>query len=167
MRQKGYIDMWNAASHSDEENLRWAWLRAVEWMGWPTFLSQVFAPVLLIFYPWHWVLGGLIVTHFAWRNFVASRWVSMIADQGPMFVMLRFIAAPVSAFVIWQQHHRWIAAVALLWPWVAPLVVGWALLIPQSLMEAMTPLGEQAQIGVIQKRFMRLLGRENSDASTA
>jgi hypothetical protein len=32
--------MWNPDRHPDEENLRWAWLRAIEWKHWPLFFPE-------------------------------------------------------------------------------------------------------------------------------
>ena len=46
---------WNPGQHSDDDNLRWSWLRAVEWGRWPVFLSQPIGPVLLIWLPWQQV----------------------------------------------------------------------------------------------------------------
>jgi hypothetical protein len=150
--------MWNVADHTKEDNLRWAWLRAVEWIDWPLFLSQFVVPILLCFYPWQWVVGGLLVLVFIWRNFVASWWVSTIAGYGPPLVLLKFITAPSSAFILWKQHHFWLAPVALLWPWIGPLFVGFLLVIPQAVVEALTPIGNQAQVGAVQQRFLKRLG---------
>ena len=41
--QEGCL-VWNPADHSDQDNLTWSFLRAVEWGRWPIFLSQPVAP---------------------------------------------------------------------------------------------------------------------------
>ena len=71
---------------------------------------------------------------------------SMIADLGPIFVLLKFVSAPVSAFLLWREHHPWTALMALLWPVLGPLVAGWLLAAPYALL-VLTRVGEQAQIG--------------------
>ena len=43
--------MWNPSEHTKEENTKWSWLRAIEWGQWPLFMSQIFAPLLLIIIP--------------------------------------------------------------------------------------------------------------------
>jgi hypothetical protein len=150
--------MWVAAVHTDEENLRWAWLRAVEWRDWPVFLSQVLVPPLLCLYPWAWVLGGLVVLTIAWRALVATWWVSMVADLAPMFVLLKFIAAPASAYILWHRMGPALAIVALVWPWLGPLAIGLVLAIPGMFLEHLTPLGKLAMVGPVQRRFMAMLG---------
>ena len=65
--------MWRPEQHSDDENLRWALLRAIEWKHWPLFLSQPIVPVLLYFYPWPWVIGLVFVATFVWWLMVSSQ----------------------------------------------------------------------------------------------
>jgi|SRR6516164_934128 hypothetical protein len=67
---------WNPDEHSLEENLRWALLRAMEWLTWPNFISQPIVPILLYFYPWPWVIGSVVLISFAWRMVVAPVVVS-------------------------------------------------------------------------------------------
>src|SRR6266404_1826922 len=57
---------WDPRIHSGEDNLRWSWLRAVEWGRWPIFLSQPLAPVLLIWWPWHIVVVTVFVANCLW-----------------------------------------------------------------------------------------------------
>jgi hypothetical protein len=108
--------MWIAAEHSDQDNLQWSWLRAVEWIGWPLFMSQPIVPVLLYFYE-GWILLSVFLLTLLCRVTVLQWFVSVrLADIGPLFVLLKFLACPLMAVLIWQQGHHIIAALALLWP---------------------------------------------------
>ena len=57
--------MWNFDEHSDNDNMRWTWLRAVEWGMWPLFISQPIAPIALLFWPWWSVIGIIIAVNLA------------------------------------------------------------------------------------------------------
>jgi hypothetical protein len=115
--------MWIATEHSDEENLQWSWLRAVEWISWPMFISQPVVPVLLYFYDWRWVLLSLFLLTLLWGVTVLQEFVSVrLVGIGPFFAALKYATCPLMAVLIWQQGHRIIAALALLWPLVGPLI---------------------------------------------
>ena len=150
---------WRAGEHTVEENVQWAWLRAVEWIVWPIFLSQIYVPILLCIYPWPWVVGATVVVAFIWRNLVATWWTSMAADLGPILVQAKYVVAPVTAFWLWQHHHVWLVAAALLWPWVGPLIAGMILTVPQAAM-TLTPLGAMSTVGAVQQRFLNRLAVE-------
>jgi hypothetical protein len=108
--------MWKASEHSDDENVRWSWLRAAEWVGWPLFLSQPVVPVLLYFYHWPVVVGAVFVITFLWRAVVVPFWVAPnLANAGALFVKLKFIAAPGMAYLLWQRDEALTAAIALFW----------------------------------------------------
>ena len=83
----------------------------------------------------------------------ASSYGAMIVDLGPIFVLAKFITAPLAAFLLWQAHQPWMAAVALLWPWVGPPIAGIVLIIPSAVLTA-TSWGERAQIGSIQRHLL-------------
>jgi len=151
---------WNPIHHSAEENTKWSWLRAVEWIEWPLFLSQPVVPVLLYFYPWPSVLGVTALTGFLWRLLVVPNFISTaLAGLGPVFVVLKYVTAPVIAFLLWRQNEPWIAALALLWPLAGPfvlqLVIG-----PFYALFAQSARGKASQIGIVQERFMAALGYE-------
>ena len=150
--------MWKPSEHSDDENLRWAHLRAMEWITWPGFVSLPLVPILLYFYPWPWVVGLVVLITFAWRVVVAPLVVSpMLANAGAMFVKLRWVASPIMAFLIWQRGDYWIAFLALLWPfWVGGMIVIWVVgLLRTPLLS--TALGRAAEIGPVQRRFLAAL----------
>ena len=150
----------NPEKHTADETIQWAWLRAVEWLAWPLFLSQPVVPILIANYPWVWVIAGVLAANFIWRATIATFYVSMVVDMGPVFVATKWIAAPASAaFIYFTQHDLVGAAIALLWPWLGPVAAGFVMLIPNGILAA-TPLGEQAQVGLIQRRFIKMLGTD-------
>jgi hypothetical protein len=147
--------MWNPAEHSHEENIRWAWLRAIEWREWPVFMSQPVAPVLLYFYSWPAVLGGVVAVGFFWRALVAPFWVApSLARIGPYFVKLKFITAPAMAYLLWQRGDTTGAVVAALFPFLITAVATFVIFFP--------PLA----IGLLQARFLSAIGLQPSESDT-
>ena len=51
----------NFAGYTEAEIQRWLHLRAIEWSGFPGYISQIVAPILFIFYPWWQVLLAVVV----------------------------------------------------------------------------------------------------------
>jgi hypothetical protein len=148
--------VWKPDRHSYDENLQWTLLRAIEWKHWPLFLAQPVVPVLLYFYPWPLVIGLVVVATFAWWLVVAPHSTpSTAVDIAVYFVYLRFVAAPLMAYSIWHDGRPWIAALALLWPFIGHGIVGWVLMFPEAAL-ASSARAKAAQIGAIQHR---LLGR--------
>jgi hypothetical protein len=160
--------MWNPAHHSDDENLRWAWLRATEWQEWPLFISQPVIPVLLYVYPWWCVIVSLAGVTFAWRLLIAPRFTPWPAiDNAAYFVMLWLVMSPLMAYLIWQNGHPWVAALALFWTWAGNGIVSCSLTIPEAALMS-TATAQAGQIGVIQRRLMSRFGytRLDADAGT-
>jgi hypothetical protein len=150
--------MWSAESHSDDENFRWAWLRSVEWVAWPLFISQPLVPILLYFYPWFVVLASVIVATFAWRLIIVPFLIiPAVADFGSVFVTLRFATSPVMAFLIWQKGQAWTALLALLWPLFGNFFASWLLGILYALI-SLTPIWKNIEVGSVQSRFLQFLG---------
>lgn len=134
--------MWNPKQHTDDENTRWCWLRAVEWGRWPLFISQLYAPPLLLFAPWQYVIGGFFIANLLWATiryrFINTGMANAIADH----MILKWpVTIGCVVYLAWQ-HQYGIAALAFLWPFMA-IVLG-----------IVTP----TQIGRIQKNMMRQLG---------
>jgi hypothetical protein len=156
--------MWRPEQHSDDENLRWSWLRAVEWQHWPLFLSQPIVPVLLYVYPWPWVTGIVAAISFVWWFLVASKITPPTdVDLSVYFVYLRFLTSPLMAYLLWRDDRPWIAALALLWPFVGTLLVGFVMT-PLKAVLGWTQWAKAAQIGVIQRRLMFRLGYTRRNA---
>jgi hypothetical protein len=139
--------VWRASEHSDEENTHWSWLRAVEWISWPVFVSQPIMPTLLWLYPMQWgkLVIGLMALSLLWQLAVSSRRVSVwLAGLGSLFVHLKWIVCPLAACLLWNDGYSYQAVGALLWPFLtgflAPLRV--------------ISIG----IGPVQNRFMVRLG---------
>ncbi len=68
---------WNRFHHSDQANLTWAQLRAVEWGRWPIFLSQPLAPILLLFFDWKAVILVVVVANLLWAILVRYQFVNV------------------------------------------------------------------------------------------
>ena len=144
--------MWEPSQHSNDNNVLWSWLRAVEWVTWPLFLSQPIVPVLLYFFSWPIVLGGVVLITLLWRAFIVPYWVSpSLADAGPKLVKLKFITVPLMAYLLWQRGETLMAMIAIFWPIVGPLTN------PSSLL-SLTPLGKASQIGLVQTRIQMAIG---------
>lgn len=60
---------WNEYEHTDEENLKWSWLRAVEWGAFPIFVTQPIIPFLIFFFDWKIIIGVIIICNWLW-NFI-------------------------------------------------------------------------------------------------
>jgi hypothetical protein len=150
--------MWNSGEHSDEENIRWSWLRAVEWLEWPLFISQPVVPVLLYFYRWPAVLGGVVAVAFLWRALVTPFWVvPSLANIGPFFVKLKFVSAPAMAYLLWQRGDMPGVVVAALFPILGTIVASLVMIPPLALL-SLTPFGKASQIGLVQVRFLSAIG---------
>ena len=137
--------MWNPAEHSDQENLRWSYLRAVEWGRWPIFVSQIYAPILLLFLPWLAVVIAVVLSNIFWAIFVRYHHVSVgAASTGAVLTRLKWIICPITAICLLVLGNVANALVALLWPLVI-FIIG---IVPT------------VQVGRIQKMFMAQLGSE-------
>jgi hypothetical protein len=141
--------MWNPQEHSDDENMRWCWLRAVEWGTWPIFISQPIAPVAILFFSWWSVVLATLIATVLWVLFIRYRLViPALAWWGAMVVRLKWVTCPLAAYILWFRGMKGAAVVALLWP----LLI---LVMPLPLL----PLGA-TRIGDIQKMFMQCFGYE-------
>ena len=117
------IGMWNPRQHTDDENLRWCWLRAVEWDAYPFFISQPLIPLLLAIFVWWKILIGLLVAQFLWTIFVRIKFVNAgISASGPVIVMTKWLICPIAAYYIYRTGHIGLAVLALTWP-ITMLVV--------------------------------------------
>jgi hypothetical protein len=149
---------WESEQHSDDENLRFAWLRAVEWREWPLFLSQPVVPLLLYFYSWTSVIGCLVILTVFWWFIVAPYTIGRnLVDNGPIFVRLKFITSPLMAYFIWQRGETWVAVLALSWPILGVFIVKYFVGFIQAAL-SFTARGKAAQIGLVQERLMDSLG---------
>src|SRR5579872_858521 len=97
---------WNPSQHSDQDNLRWCWLRAVEWGAWPLFLSQPIAPIILLLKGSLWAaLVPAIIANVLWSG-VRYRFVSVAAASwGAVLVHLKWVTIPPCAYQLWEHNH--------------------------------------------------------------
>ena len=109
--------MWIPAEHSDDDNIEWARLRAIEWGRWPLFLSQVLAPALLVSLSWPLVVSLFFAANLIWAILVRYRCVSVSAAYwAVVFVLLRWLvwpAATIYCFVVGRRSEAWVCA---FWP---------------------------------------------------
>jgi hypothetical protein len=141
--------LWNPANHSDQENLQWSWLRAVEWSRWPLFVSLPVAPLLLLVFNALTIAATFFAVNLLWAV-VRYRYVSApLASVGAVLALARWLTGPIAAVLLFRSGTWVPALLALLWPAVVPIL------------GAMTP----AKIGRIQAEFMRQLGYEPSSVN--
>lgn len=113
------------SAYTPEEVERWIHLRALEWSAWPTFISQPILPVLLIFFPWHIVLIGVLCADAVWQflqHAFVSLFLSEISCLGVRWLM--WPAAIGSSIFLFVHGRYGVATFALLWPLVASFVTG-------------------------------------------
>lgn len=123
------------------------WLRAIEWGAFPAYLSQPLAPILFIFYPWYFVVLGVVALGMVWC-FVRYSFVS-VGLAGAVVVpvvWLKWPAAIGSSIYLFVHHHPAAAVVALVWPLVASFT------------------GIPAKIGIIELTFAKKIGFVSQDA---
>jgi len=93
-----------------------------------------------------------------WRAFVIPFVIiPRLADIDPIFVVSKFITAPVMAYLLWQRGDAVVALIAFLWPFIGVTVAQWLMAIPIALL-SMTTLGNSSAIGQVQIRFMSAIG---------
>ena len=80
----------NPLLYTDEENLKWCWLRAIEWGQWPLFSAQLIAPVLLLFFQWWQIAVTVVILTWAW-TLIRYKYVNIIlAGLGPFIIILKW-----------------------------------------------------------------------------
>ena len=146
---------WNAAEHTNDENNRWCWLRAVEWINWPIFLSSSTVPLLLLFCDWQTVVLGLLICNWAWYFLIGKhgKIVSVFfANIGALFVAAKWVICPLVAAYFYFHDQSTKALISLLWP-IFPYIV----LLPVINLVFMLIM-PPAPIRPVQDRFMMALG---------
>jgi hypothetical protein len=139
------MSLYNPSEYSDQENLTWCYLRAIEWCAWPVFVSQPIIPVLFLFLPWRIVVLSLVAINVLWALFIRHNLViPPVATLAVFFVKLYWITIPVAVILLVLRGNYVLAGASLLWPWLAG-IVGY---VPGRL------------VGKTQKLFMASLGYE-------
>jgi hypothetical protein len=96
-------------NYSPDEITRLCWLRAVEWIAWPAFLSQPLLPILYIYYPVYWVLLGCFWVRLKWLTIPAALFVLFQERRYIAFALT--LATPVLVSVL-NAPSQLIAAIA-------------------------------------------------------
>lgn len=109
-------------NYTGPEIERWLHLRAIEWVGWPSFVTQPVVPVLIVFFPWYWVIAGLFALNVLWfvvrYSFISPR----LAQLAVYFVILKWPATLASAVYLFIHRSYPSGVLALLWPFLSGLV---------------------------------------------
>ncbi len=135
---------WNPLKNTDEENMKWALLRAIEWGNWPLFLSQSIAPAFFIFFPW-WKVALV----FAWLNwlwsFLRYKYINIpLSDLGCWAAKLKWITIPGTVILLLMKHEYFKSFFCLIWP---------VLVVPLGFFSS-----GGFQIGILQKKIMNKFG---------
>jgi hypothetical protein len=135
--------LWKIAEHTDDENKRWCYMRAAEWVQWPLFVSQPIIPLLLFFTAPVTIFAGIILVGWLW-SLIRYRIVNPdLAFLGCTFVVfLKWPSALICAGLLLWRNDYGLAVLSALWPAVA---LGLFALVPPGL------------IGVIEKKFFAKL----------
>jgi hypothetical protein len=129
---------------------------------WPIFVSQPVIPVLLGIFRWLPVLIWLAVISLLWQILVVPRAVEpRLAYWGVVWGKLKFLTCPLMSWLLWSAGRHAVAILALLWPLACLLAMAPVTVFAEAILSA-TPVGQQAQIGVVQERFMVALGYEKT-----
>lgn len=141
--------MWNSNEHTDQENLQWCWLRAVEWGRWPIFISQTLAPPMLLISNWLAVIICFVVLNILWALFVRYKYVSInLAFIGVLITKLKWLICPLFGYYFYSHDEMMKAAIAFFWPLLI-FIIG---ALPTT------------QIGIIQNMMMAKLGYARNDS---
>jgi hypothetical protein len=137
----------NPLLYTNDENLKWCWLRAVEWGQWPLFTAQLIAPILLLFCHWWQIAIAVVLLTWLWAV-IRYKWVSiMLVGLGAYITVLKWpVAIGVGIYFLVKGEYP-LAAVSGFWPLITLLLM-W-----------LTP---STKIGVIQTTLMNKLGYEKT-----
>jgi hypothetical protein len=136
---------------NDGEIRRWLHLRAIEWTNWPAFISQPIVPILLVFFYWPYVIGGVVACDIMWAfvrySFIGPR----LLNAGSLFVgFTKWPAAIGSAGYLFFHHSYGIGILALLWPFLAMFICVPGLIgrVELSLAKSIGYVDQDVQFGV-------------------
>ena len=134
---------WNPSSHSDDENSKWCWLRAMEWGKWPSFIFQPVAPILFIYFDWWKIILIVILLNWLWVLFRYKYINLFLLGFGSIFVHLKWFSSfGVGIYFILQKHY-FLAVLSGLWPLFS------------MIFQILSP---PTKIGIIQNKLMEKFG---------
>ncbi|MGD0038329.1 MAG: hypothetical protein ABSC53_13670 [Bacteroidota bacterium] len=113
----------NLNTYSEAEIQRWLHIRAIEWTGWPAFVTQPIIPILLIYFPLLSVVIALFIADFFWR-FIRYSFVSPdLVDIGALFTVFLKWPSAIGATIYFLLHQQYVLSlVALFWPIIAGFI---------------------------------------------
>jgi hypothetical protein len=133
-----------------DELKRVCWLRAVEWLAWPAFLSQPLLPIFYLYSQVYWVLLAVVLLGFLWLP-LRHRFASLqLATLGSFWVRLKWATIPIGLVFLFHERRYTAMAVTL----ATPVLASW-LNAPAQLLAAWVGKSP-AQIGIVQQRFLAL-----------
>lgn len=93
--------------YSNDELSRWIWLRAEEWVSYPTFLAPIWGIIFVYFYGWTNFIITLIVVTFIWKTFIMKSIMSIniLFTMALIINFLKWPLAVVFAYVGFLTHH--------------------------------------------------------------
>jgi hypothetical protein len=108
---------------TEEERDRYVFLRAIEWLAFPAFISIGFGALLLLAVQPVPLVIGVLVINFVWTIFFAKQFVSLkLSELGVYVNKLKFLTVPIVAIVFLTRHDYKLTVVALLWPIIGILL---------------------------------------------
>src|SRR2546423_1671663 len=95
---------WKPALHTDDENLRWSYLRAIEWGSLPGFLFSNLGAVAVLWAPLWLLACGCLALSITWSA-VRYRWLPTLRalDLLPYVGMLRIPVVIACAVYAWVR----------------------------------------------------------------
>lgn len=137
---------WNPKYHSFEENSQWCQLRAVEWGKLPLFLSQPFAPILLLYITFWKLIISILLLSYLW-NLLRYKFVSVIlADFTVILVKLKWPVSIGFGVYFFINKLYLLALLSAFWPFITMLLI---------------PLTGTTQVGIIERIFADKIGLSN------
>jgi hypothetical protein len=147
--------------YGDEQMKRWLFLRAVEWIAWPIFITQPMVPLLLIWFPLWRVLLSIAAASLAWRVVCVFLVSPALSWMGAWFVTVaKWPSALIAAAVLGSRGRYLAAAIALAWPFLTGLITA-----PVAFLAALFRL--RAQVGHIELTLAHRTGYMRSVAETS
>lgn len=108
---------WNPQQATEQENVRWAMLRALEWSRWPLFVFQPIIPIVLPFIKWQILIPSVILLNLIWGLFFRYSFVNFhLAELGVFFVRLKWLTCPAMAIYFYINGEITNALIAFFWP---------------------------------------------------
>lgn len=109
--------------YTSEEILRLAWLRAIEWLSWPAFISQPILPVLYLLWPWYYVLAWVALANLMWRS-VRYKFVNYtLANVACLYVRLKWPVMLVFSIYFFVHREYLLAVLTIATPLVAMVMI--------------------------------------------